>query len=107
MSSTQSLHSLAFRVMRLCRPTFHVETPLRFDPCDLVVGEDLFDSPSADTRLLRVNSASFDSSPADLTYRNRFLLRDDSDAMGVPGLLILPQSFGLDSYFHHTRTNVL
>ncbi|CAH1418975.1 unnamed protein product [Lactuca virosa] len=94
MSSTQSLHSLAFRVMRLCRPTFHVETPLRFDPCDLVVGEDLFDSPSADTRLLRVNSASFDSSPADLTYRNRFLLRDDSDAMGVPGLLVLPQSFG-------------
>ncbi|KAI8027558.1 Phytochrome A1 [Camellia lanceoleosa] len=47
MSSTQVAHSLAFRVMRLCRSSFHVETPLRFDPCDLIdvrftsaVGED-------------------------------------------------------------------
>ncbi|KAI3741151.1 hypothetical protein L1987_58818 [Smallanthus sonchifolius] len=95
MSSTQSLHSLAFRVMRLCRPTFHVETPLQFDPCDLVVGEDLFDSPSAAPRhLLQSHSASGDSSSADLSYRNRFILGDDSDAMGVPGLLVLPQSFG-------------
>ncbi|KAF5811924.1 putative trafficking protein particle complex subunit 13 [Helianthus annuus] len=95
MSSTQSLHSLAFRVMRLCRPTFHVETPLQFDPCDLVVGEDLFDSPSAAPRhLLHSHSASNDSSSADLTYRNRFVLGDDSDAMGLPGLLVLPQSFG-------------
>ncbi|KAD3069282.1 hypothetical protein E3N88_37162 [Mikania micrantha] len=95
MSSTQSLHSLAFRVMRLCRPTFHVETPLQFDPCDLVVGEDLFDSPSAAPRhLLHSHPPSGDSSSADLTYRNRFVLGDDSDAMGVPGLLVLPQSFG-------------
>ncbi|KAC9975346.1 hypothetical protein E3N88_45009 [Mikania micrantha] len=95
MSSTQSLHSLAFRVMRLCRPTFHVETPLKFDPCDLVVGEDLFDSPSAAPRhLLHSHPPSGDSSSADLTYRNRFVLGDDSDAIGVPGLLVLPQSFG-------------
>ncbi|KAI3800385.1 hypothetical protein L1987_28475 [Smallanthus sonchifolius] len=95
MSSTQSLHSLAFRVMRLCRPTFHVETPLQFDLCDLVVGEDLFDSPSAAPRhLLQSHSASRESSSANLSYRNRFVLSDDSDAMGVPGLLVLPQSFG-------------
>ncbi|XP_071714516.1 uncharacterized protein [Rutidosis leptorrhynchoides] len=95
MSTTQSVHSLAFRVMRLCRPTFHVETPLRFDPCDLVVGEDLFDCPSAAPHhLLRHHSATLDSSSSDLTYRNRFLLTDDSDAMGLSGLLVLPQSFG-------------
>nr|GEX62120.1 hypothetical protein [Tanacetum cinerariifolium] len=95
MSSTQSLHSLAFRVMRLCRPTFQVETPLRFDPCDLIVGEDLFDSPSAVPRhLFSSHSVYSDPSCSDLTYRNRFLLSDDSDAMGVPGLLVLPQSFG-------------
>ncbi|KVH89546.1 Protein of unknown function DUF974, partial [Cynara cardunculus var. scolymus] len=95
MSSTQALHSLAFRVMRLCRPTFHVETPLRFDPFDLIVGEDMFDTPSAvPSLLLHPHSASMEPSPADLTYHNRFLLHDDSDAMGVPGLLVLPQSFG-------------
>ncbi|KAK1420092.1 hypothetical protein QVD17_21417 [Tagetes erecta] len=97
MSSTQSLHSLAFRVMRLCRPTFHVETPLQFDPCDVVVGEDLFDGDSssdAHRHLLRSQFASGDSSSSDLTYRNRFVLSDDSDAMGLPGLLVLPQSFG-------------
>ncbi|GKC61283.1 hypothetical protein Tco_1088881, partial [Tanacetum coccineum] len=95
MSSTQSLHSLAFRVMRLCRPTFQVETPLRFDPCDVIVGEDMFDSPSAVPRhLCSSHSVSSDPSCSDLTYRNRFLLSDDSDAMGVPGLLVLPQSFG-------------
>ncbi|KAL7234279.1 hypothetical protein ACSBR1_017804 [Camellia fascicularis] len=47
MSSTQVAHSLAFRVMRLCRPSFHVETPLRFDPCNLIGGEDLYNDPVA------------------------------------------------------------
>ncbi|KAL4562055.1 hypothetical protein LXL04_034245 [Taraxacum kok-saghyz] len=97
MSSTQSLHSLAFRVMRLCRPTFHIETPLRFDLSDLIVGEDLLDDPSAAPhlrRLLQSQSTTTDSS-TDLTYSNRFLLRDDpSDAMGLPGMLVLPQAFG-------------
>nr|XP_043618619.1 trafficking protein particle complex subunit 13-like [Erigeron canadensis] len=102
MSNTQPVvHSLAFRVMRLCRPTFHVETPLLFDPCDLVIGEDLFDSPSvAPHHLLRPGHDHSDESSSssvggsDLTYRNRFFLHDDSDAMGLPGLLVLPQSFG-------------
>ncbi|PWA97872.1 hypothetical protein CTI12_AA025390 [Artemisia annua] len=57
--------------------------------------EDLFDSPSAAPRhLISSHSASSDPSSSDLTYRNRFLLSDDSDALGVPGLLVLPQSFG-------------
>ncbi|KAJ9566548.1 hypothetical protein OSB04_002514, partial [Centaurea solstitialis] len=96
--SSSSSQSLAFRVMRLCRPTFHVETPLRFDLSDLIIGEDLFDDPTAAPhlrRLLQSQSTAIDSS-TDLTYSNRFLLRDDdpSDAMGLPGMLVLPQAFG-------------
>ena len=84
-------HSLAFRVMRLCRPSFNVEPPLRLDPADLFAGEDLFDDPAA-------NPPSFSSSSdSDPNYRNRFLLRHFSDAMGLSGLLVLPQSFGYSS----------
>lgn len=32
MSSTQGAHSLAFRVMRLCRPALQVDLGLRVDP---------------------------------------------------------------------------
>ncbi|KAL7223491.1 hypothetical protein ACSBR1_025023 [Camellia fascicularis] len=94
MSSTQVAHSLAFRVMRLCRPSFHVETPLRFDPCDLIGGEDLFDDLVAASHfpgLLSKHSPK--SNDSDLSYRSRFLLHDPSDALGLPGLLILPQAF--------------
>ncbi|KAK9057996.1 hypothetical protein SSX86_022836 [Deinandra increscens subsp. villosa] len=91
-SDTDGTQSLAFRVMRLCRPTFHVETPLRFDLSDLIVGEDDDDPQSQFRRLLQSQS----STTTDLTYTNRFLLHDDhpSDAMGLPGMLVLPQSFG-------------
>ncbi|KAI7751685.1 hypothetical protein M8C21_026204 [Ambrosia artemisiifolia] len=92
-----SSHSVAFRVMRLCRPTFHVETPLRFDVSDLILGEDVLDDPSAGPqlrRLLQSHTTNIDSS-TDLTYTNRFLLsHDPSDPMGLPGMLVLPQSFG-------------
>jgi hypothetical protein len=37
-------HSLAFRVMRLCRPALQVDLGFRFDPMDLIQGEDLHDS---------------------------------------------------------------
>ncbi|XP_073144875.1 uncharacterized protein [Henckelia pumila] len=99
----QAAHSLAFRVMRMCRPTFHVETSaLKFDPCDLFFGEDLFDDPIAASHLPRLltninvggqsNNSAMD--PADLSYRSRFLLNHPSDSIGLPGLLVLPQSFG-------------
>ncbi|MCD7473408.1 hypothetical protein HAX54_015244 [Datura stramonium] len=103
MSTTQGPHSLAFRVMRLCRPSLHVETPLRFDPSDLLFGEDLFDYPVAASHLPRlladtVSTAADGSAnsvdPSDLSYRNRFLLQHPSDSLGLPGLLLLPQSFG-------------
>nr|XP_043610074.1 trafficking protein particle complex subunit 13-like [Erigeron canadensis] len=104
MSSSHT-HSLAFRVMRLCRPTFHVETPLRFHLSDLIAGEDLFSDPSAAPHLQKlINSqstittinSSDSASSADLTFSNRFLLRenDPSDPMGLPGMLVLPQAFG-------------
>ncbi|KHN10018.1 UPF0533 protein C5orf44 like [Glycine soja] len=85
-------HSLAFRVMRLCRPSFNVEPPLRLDPTDLFVGEDLFDDPAAKPHSF--SSAAAHDDDSDPNYRNRFLLRHFSDAMGLSGLLVLPQSFG-------------
>lgn len=100
-SGQPAAHSLAFRVMRLCRPTLHVDnSPLKFDPCDLLFGEDLFDDPIAASHLPRLiggqsNAAALD--PADLSYRGRFLLQQPTDSLGLPGLLVLPQSFG---YIH-------
>ncbi|KAJ1415010.1 UPF0533 protein C5orf44 isogeny [Sesbania bispinosa] len=71
-------HSVAFRVMRLCRPSFNVDPPLRLDPTNLFdVGEDLFDDPSAPSPSTLVTPD--DSDP---NYRNRFLLHHFSDAMG-------------------------
>ncbi|GLT30352.1 hypothetical protein SLA2020_051560 [Shorea laevis] len=97
MSGTpQGTHSLAFRVMRLCKPSFHVEPPLQLDPTDLLVGEDIFDDPLAASHppplISRHVANPIDSS--DLSYRTRFLLHHPSDSMGLSGLLVLPQSFG-------------
>ncbi|XP_041026047.1 trafficking protein particle complex subunit 13 [Juglans microcarpa x Juglans regia] len=96
MSSTQGSHSLAFRVMRLCRPSFHVDPPLRLDPADLIVGEDIFDDPIAASELPRLfdSHVSNPTDSSDLSYRSRFLLHDPSDPMGLSGLLVLPQAFG-------------
>ncbi|GER48172.1 S-adenosyl-L-methionine-dependentmethyltransferases superfamily protein [Striga asiatica] len=115
-AAQQSPHSLAFRVMRLCRPTVHVDTsPLKFDPCDLLFGEDLFDDPLAAAGLPRLLSSQSNPSvvdPSDLSYRSRFLLQHPTDSLGLPGLLVLPQSFGdrfldelcvLGNHFHFSR----
>lgn len=85
---SSSSHSVAFRVMRLCRPSFNVDPPLRIDPDDLFVGEDHFDDPSAPS------SSDLIAPDSDPNYRNRFLLQHFSDSMGLSGLLVLPQSFG-------------
>ncbi|KAL3820556.1 hypothetical protein ACJIZ3_006461 [Penstemon smallii] len=95
----QAAHSLAFRVMRLCCPTIHVDTsPLKFDPCDLLFGEDLFDDPIAASHLPRLLSSQLNTAaavdPSDLSYRGRFLLNHPSESLGLPGLLVVPQSFG-------------
>lgn len=93
MSATQGPHSLAFRVMRLCKPSFHVDPPLRIDPFDLLAGEDFSDDPSS-ASLFRRHVSSADVVDSDLTYRNRFLLNHPTDPIGLSGLLLLPQSFG-------------
>ncbi|XP_068640399.1 uncharacterized protein [Aristolochia californica] len=82
-SPTHGNHSLAFRVMRLCRPSFNASAPLRLDILDLISGED--DPPGGDLRLFQ---------DSDLSYRDRFLLDNPTDAMGLSGQLVLPQSFG-------------
>ncbi|KAK7319665.1 hypothetical protein RJT34_04388 [Clitoria ternatea] len=85
-------HSLAFRVMRLCRPSFNVDPPLRLDPSDLFIGEDIFDDPAVPSTLPSLSSSA--ASHSDPNYRNRFLLHHFSDSMGLSSLLVLPQSFG-------------
>ncbi|XP_008225054.1 PREDICTED: trafficking protein particle complex subunit 13 isoform X1 [Prunus mume] len=98
MSSGQGgPHSLAFRVMRLCKPSFQVDPiPLLLDPSDLIVGEDIFDDPIAAAQLPRLlhHSQVSSSDSSDLSYRSRFLLHHPSDSIGLSGLLVLPQAFG-------------
>ncbi|KAG6573256.1 Trafficking protein particle complex subunit 13, partial [Cucurbita argyrosperma subsp. sororia] len=95
MSGAQGSHSLAFRVMRLCRPSFQVDPPLLLDPADLFAGEDILDDPVAASQLPRLLQAQFSkNSHSDLSYTSRFLLHDSSDATGLTGLLVLPQAFG-------------
>ncbi|CAH2057603.1 unnamed protein product, partial [Thlaspi arvense] len=93
MSATQGPHSLAFRVMRLCKPSFHVDPPLRIDPFDLLAGEDYSDDPTSASLFRRLVSSA-DAADSDLTYRNRFLINHPTDPIGLSGLLLLPQSFG-------------
>jgi hypothetical protein len=92
-TQTHGPHSLAFRVMRLCKPSFHVDPPLRIDPFDLLAGEDFSDDPSS-ASLFRRHVSSADAVDSDLSYRNRFLLNHPTDPIGLSGLLLLPQSFG-------------
>ncbi|PIA25054.1 hypothetical protein AQUCO_13000003v1 [Aquilegia coerulea] len=93
-------HSLAFRVMRLCRPSFQVDTPLLIDPLDLLTGEDILVNPIAASQLpnlFKQNPITITTNTEtvpDLTFRNRYQLLNPSDAIGLSGLLVLPQAFG-------------
>lgn len=79
-------HSLAFRVMRLCRPALQVDLGFRFDPMDLIQGEDLHDSEEL--------QASIESREKEGPYWQKSELEKPIDALGLPGLLVLPQTFG-------------
>ncbi|KAF9590549.1 hypothetical protein IFM89_035867 [Coptis chinensis] len=89
-------HSLAFRVMRLCKPSFQIDTPLFLDPLDLLTGEDILDNsiPSSQLPSLFPPFNNIQSLETDLSYRNRHELNTPFDAMGLSGLLVLPQAFG-------------
>ncbi|XP_031502860.1 uncharacterized protein LOC116265978 [Nymphaea colorata] len=98
MSASQGPHSLAFRVMRLCRPSFRIDHPLRLDALDHILGEDFFEDNACDFRSDLCYSFSGDGKrkPAmeDVGYWRRFELADLSDLIGFPGVLVLPQAFG-------------
>uniref|UniRef100_A0A0D9XL48 Trafficking protein particle complex subunit 13 n=1 Tax=Leersia perrieri TaxID=77586 RepID=A0A0D9XL48_9ORYZ len=101
-------HSLAFRVMRLSRPSLQPDqaAALRFDPRDVFLPEDALTGTGGDpsvaegflSRLLHPSPGEAPAAAAavagDFTFRDRFLLRDAADALALPGLLVLPQSFG-------------
>ncbi|XP_020085226.1 trafficking protein particle complex subunit 13 isoform X1 [Ananas comosus] len=90
-------HSLAFRVMRLCRPSLRAEdSVLRLHPADLFAGEDLFDDPRISPSLLFPPSSTSAAATngGDFSFRHRFHLQDPADAIALSGLLVLPQSFG-------------
>ncbi|KAI8525495.1 hypothetical protein RHMOL_Rhmol13G0234400 [Rhododendron molle] len=90
-SSAQVAHSLAFRVMRLCRPSFHVDTPLRFDPCDLIAGEDLFDDPAEiQTERQRIMLLDTSKSPVESIRaggRYDFIVEHDVKELGAHTLV--------------------
>ncbi|XP_015697039.2 trafficking protein particle complex subunit 13 isoform X2 [Oryza brachyantha] len=98
----QQNHSLAFRVMRLSRPSLQPDqaAALRFDPRDVFLPEDALTGPDPSAadgflqRLLRPADSPATTVPGDFTFRDRFLLRDPADALALPGLLVLPQAFG-------------
>ncbi|RRT47460.1 hypothetical protein B296_00040816 [Ensete ventricosum] len=91
-------HSLAFRVMRLCRPSFQAEDAVLrlLDPVDLLAPEDLLDDPTLPLDILFDDATGPDAPAAngDFTFRDRFQIRSPVDAMSLSGLLVLPQSFG-------------
>ncbi|CAN6304692.1 unnamed protein product [Urochloa humidicola] len=97
----QQNHSLAFRVMRLSRPSLQPDPAalLRFDPRDVLLPEDALTGPDPSAaadflqRLLHPPDSTT-AVPGDFTFRDRFLLRNPADALALPGLLVLPQSFG-------------
>lgn len=91
-------HSLAFRVMRLCRPSFQIDNPLRCDPFDLMFGEDFFDNDPQSPTSLSSLLAEDDQSKEKESYWRRFELETPLDAMGLSGLLVLPQAFGYEVF---------
>lgn len=74
-------HSLSFKVMRLCKPIFSAESPLKLDLNDVWHGEDEHKFvPNIK------NTTDIFSSRCDLSVA--------SDMSGLSGLMVLPQSFG-------------
>ena len=94
MSSGAGGHSLAFRVMRLCRPAFQVDLPTRVDPIDLMIGEDFLDDPNSSQHLNTILSSHSSLVQPGRGFSKRFEIEQPSDAMGLSGLLVLPQAFG-------------
>ncbi|XP_039001568.1 uncharacterized protein LOC120127818 [Hibiscus syriacus] len=106
-SNPQRTHSLAFRVMRLCNPSFHVEPQLRLDPADLFVGEDMFDDPLVASNLSSLLSTHLSKSTdsSDISFADRYFLQHPSDAMGLwasPASSFSPNPSGRFTWERHS-----
>eukprot|EP00897_Mesotaenium_endlicherianum_P002298 jgi/Mesen1/2096/ME000151S01356 len=93
-SKDGSNHSLAFRVMRLCRPALQVDLPLRCYPHDLALGED---DPSPPPPVPK-DQEQFFSTRSDL--------KEAKDAFGINGTMVLPQAFGYISVGNHSSHDI-
>eukprot|EP00899_Mesostigma_viride_P004863 jgi/Mesvir1/14378/Mv09776-RA.1 len=86
-------HALSFRVMRLCRPSFHIDSnsSLRFNAqADIHRGED--DMPEVSG--VWPNRGSVQPGEHSQTFSHRFELANSTEAAGLTGSLVLPQDFG-------------
>jgi hypothetical protein len=66
------------QVMRLCRPSIQIENPLKFFPEDLDPAHQEGDADDL----------------ADVPFKNRTNMTDTTEAFGIGGMMVLPQSFG-------------
>eukprot|EP00850_Spirogloea_muscicola_P016306 SM000131S26736 [mRNA] locus=s131:235600:240083:- [translate_table: standard] len=94
-------HALAFRVMRLCRPALQVDLPLCCDPRDLCAGEDDDDDDDgggglgSSSRALAGGAAVIGGGGGGGgVFARRYELREPVEALGLGGMLVLPQAFG-------------
>mmetsp|Transcript_130 Transcript_130/g.468 ORF Transcript_130/g.468 Transcript_130/m.468 type:complete len:451 (+) Transcript_130:290-1642(+) len=78
------VQQLGFRVMRLCKPSFHVELPLRLN-----LGEDM-GAELAD----KIKSGEVEEAACTVPFSTRVQMMDSLDASGLTGAMELPQSFG-------------
>jgi hypothetical protein len=77
-------HALGFRVMRLCRPALAVEPTLR------VHRDDLTPDPPVPDPTAGGSGAAAQHAP----FAPRTRMDHPADALGMAGMLVLPQSFG-------------
>jgi trafficking protein particle complex subunit 13 len=73
------------------------EAVLRVHPTDLFAGEDLFSDANTQVPSNLLDLSSSDPSfpeGGDFDFRKRLFIDNPTDAMGLSGFLLLPQSFG-------------
>eukprot|EP00959_Pyramimonas_sp_CCMP1952_P030817 646116-Pyramimonas_sp.AAC.1 len=70
--------NLLEQVMRLCRPSIQIENPLKFFPGDLDPTQEVAN----------------DASAPEVPFQNRTNMTDTTQAFGIGGMMVLPQSFG-------------
>lgn len=91
MNEQPSVHALAFRVMRLSKPSLHVQAaPLKVDLTHDMRGDDSASSVTSHTH----SGEGVGEGPGPVPYAERVRLGEPVQLMGLNSLLELPQSFG-------------